>query len=116
MAEERGMKVILFEPDLSNVRAWFDIPKRYYQRNKELVEACDILHAFISQEGGFTGGTRFEFEYAWKLRKLVTLHWENRKTQTNYQYSLPFMKEEHAFLLARQEFFHIANLEKEVLS
>ena len=98
-AEEREMKVILFEPDLSNIRAWFDIPKQYYRRNKELVEACDILHAFISQEGGFTGGTRFEVEYAWKLWKPVTLHWEEGNTQTIYQYSLPFMQKEHAFFL-----------------
>ena len=30
MAEERGMKVMVFAPDLQNIRAWFDIPKRYY--------------------------------------------------------------------------------------
>ena len=33
-AEKRGMVVILFAPDLSNIRAWFEVPKRYYQRNK----------------------------------------------------------------------------------
>jgi hypothetical protein len=40
------MKVMVFAPDLENIRAWFDIPKRYYQRNKEMVEECDLLHAF----------------------------------------------------------------------
>ena len=49
-AEGRDMKVIVYAPDLEDIRAWFDIPKRYYERNKELVEACDLLHAFISQE------------------------------------------------------------------
>ena len=48
-AEKRNMEVIVFSPDLSNIRAWFEVPKRYYQRNKELVEACDFLHDFISQ-------------------------------------------------------------------
>ena len=54
--KERGMEVILFAPDLENIRAWFGVPKRYYERNKEMVEACDLLHAFISAEDGFTGG------------------------------------------------------------
>jgi len=27
-----------------------------------MVEACDLLHAFISAEDGFIGGTRFEAE------------------------------------------------------
>jgi hypothetical protein len=52
------MKVIVFAPDLENIRAWFDVPKRYYQRNKKMVDACDLLHAFISAEDGFIGGTK----------------------------------------------------------
>jgi hypothetical protein len=55
VAEGRGIKVSVFSPDLSNIRAWFDIPKRYYQRNKEMVGACDLLYAFISAEDGFIG-------------------------------------------------------------
>ena len=55
VAEGRGMKVIVFAPDLENIRAWFDIPKRYYQRNKEMVGTCDLVHAFISAEDGFIG-------------------------------------------------------------
>jgi hypothetical protein len=35
------MDVRLFTPDLKNIRAWFDVPKRYYERNKQMVEACD---------------------------------------------------------------------------
>ena len=110
-AEKRNMEVVVFSPDLSNIRAWFEVPKRYYQRNKELVEACDFLHAFISHEDGFVGGTRFEVEYALKLRKPVELHWENGKSETFYQYFLPFMEKEHAFFLAWQEFFCKTNLE-----
>jgi hypothetical protein len=59
-----------------NIRGWFEIPKRYYQRNKELVEACDLLHAFLSQEDGFTGGTRFRIEYAVRLGIPVQIHLE----------------------------------------
>jgi hypothetical protein len=60
-AEERGMKAIVFAPDLENIRAWFDIPKRYYQRNKERVEVCDPFHALITAQDWFIGGTRFRW-------------------------------------------------------
>jgi len=89
-AEMRRMEVILFDPDLSEIRAWFEVPKRYYQRNKETVEACDLLHAFISAEDGYTAGTRFEVEYAVTLNIPVQIHWENGICQWVFQYSFPF--------------------------
>ncbi len=91
-AEMRGMEVILFKPDLSNIRAHFEVPKRYYNRNKQMVEACDILHAFISTEDGYTGGTRFEIEYAVSLNIPVYVHWEKGVSQVIYQYFLPFFE------------------------
>jgi hypothetical protein len=106
VAEGRGLKVMVFAPDLENIRAWFDIPKRYYQRNKEMVEACDLLHAFISAEDGFIGGTRFEVEYAVSLRIPVQLHRENGLSQWIFQYSLPFSNEKADFFLAWEGFFH----------
>ena len=105
-AEERGMQVIVFAPDLSNIRAWFDIPKRYYQRNKEMVEACDLLHAFISAEDGFIGGTRFEVDYAVSRGIPVLLHFENGPTKWIFQYSFPFLGEKADFFLAWEGFFH----------
>ena len=110
-AEERGMEVILFEPDLSGIRAHFEVPKRYYQRNKELVEACDILHAFISAKDGYTGGTKFEIEYAMKLGIPVQVHWENGISQWIYQCFLPFFEQKQPFLLAWEEFFNKINFE-----
>jgi len=104
-AEEREMQVIVFVPDLENIRAWFDIPKRYYQRNKEMVEACDLLHAFVSAEDGFVGGTRFEVDYAVSLGIPVEIHRENGLTQCIFQYSFPFLEEKH-FFLAWEGFFH----------
>ena len=104
-AEERGMKVIVFTPDLSNIRAWFDIPKRYYQRNKEMVEACDLLHAFISAEDGFVGGTRFEVEYAVSRGTPVLLHFENGPVQCIFQCNFPFWDEKRDFFLAWEGFF-----------
>ena len=105
-AEERGMKVIVFTPDLSNIRAWFDIPKRYYQRNKEMVEACDLLHAFISAEDRFIGGTRFEVEYAVSTGIPVQIHRENGLSQWIFQYSVPFWQEDRSFFLSWEGFFY----------
>ena len=99
-AEERGMNLIIFAPDLENIRAWFDVPKRYYQRNKEMVEACDLLHAFISAEDGFIGGTRFEVEYAVSLGIPVQIHREKGLSQWIFQYSFPFFEGKKVFFLA----------------
>jgi hypothetical protein len=111
VAEEREMKVIVFAPDLENIRAWFDVPKRYYQRNKEMVEACHLVHAFISAEDGFVGGTRFEVEYAESLGVPVQIHRENGNSEWIFQYSFPFWEGKQAFLLAWQDFFCKTNLE-----
>jgi len=99
------MKVTVFAPDLSNIRAWFDIPKRYYQRNKEMVEACDLLHAFISAKDGFIAGTRFEVEYAVSIGIPVHIHRENGLSQWIFQYSFPFWDEKNDFFLAWEGFF-----------
>jgi hypothetical protein len=105
VAEGRGIKVSVFSPDLSNIRAWFDIPKRYYQRNKEMVGACDLLYAFISAEDGFIGGTRFEVEYAASLGIPVQVHWEYGPAQWIFQYSFAFSEQKQTFLLSWEEFF-----------
>ena len=105
-AEERGMRVIVFSPDLSNIRAWFDVPKRYYERNKQMVEACDLVHAFISAEDGFVGGTRFEVDYAVSTGIPVQVHCENGFSEWIFQYSFPFWQEDRSFLLSWEAFFH----------
>jgi len=109
--EKRNMEVIVFSPDLSNIRAWFEVPKRYYQRNKELVEECDLLHAFISAEDGYIGGTRFEVEYAIRLGIPVQVHWEYGVSQIFYQYSFSFIETRQELFLSWQKFFHTTNLE-----
>jgi hypothetical protein len=105
VAEQRGMKVTVFAPDLKNIRAWFDIPKRYYQRNKEMVETCDLLYAFISEEDGLTGGTKFEVEYACHRGIPVLVHRENGLSEWIFQYSFPFYEQKQTFFLSWQEFF-----------
>jgi hypothetical protein len=104
-ADIRGMALKLYKPDLENMRARFEVSKRYYQRNKEMVEACDMLHAFISAENGYTGGTRFEIEYAVKLGIPVQVHLENGLSQWLSQYFSTFIGLNKLFFLAWQEFF-----------
>ena len=77
----------------------------------EMVEACDLLHAFISAEDGFIGGTRFEAEYAVSIGIPVQVHWENRNSEWIFQYSFPFSEEKSAFLLSWDGFFHKIQLE-----
>jgi len=108
--EKRGMKVLVYTPDLTNIRSSFEVPKRYYKRNRELVETCDFLYAFISEEDGLIGGTRFEVEYATKLGIPVQIHHENGRKETFYQYFLPFMDEKQGFFLAWEDFFNNTNL------
>ena len=76
-AKERGLEIKVFSPDLNNIKANFEVAQRYYDRNRQLVAACDVLCAFVSEEAGFTGGTKFEVEYALKLGIPVQLVWES---------------------------------------
>jgi hypothetical protein len=110
-AERRGMEIMVFSPDLSNIRAFFEVPKRYYQRNKELIEACDLLHAFLSYEDGFIGGTRFEIEYAVKRGIPVQVHYEGGESYPMYQYPFCFIKGKQDLFLAWETFFHTTKLE-----
>ena len=105
-AAERNMKVEIYAPDLQNIRSQFDIPKRYYQRNRELIHACDILYAFASGEG-VTGGTGYEISYAIKLKIPVQIRREDGSHQMIYQSRFPFMNPP-AFLDNWQAFFRQA--------
>jgi hypothetical protein len=80
-AKAIGLEVQIFAPDLTNIRDHSDMVERYYKRNRQLISACDIVHAFISLETGLTGGTRYEVQYAKRLRKELVLHWEDGKIQ-----------------------------------
>jgi hypothetical protein len=106
-AAERNMKIEIYAPDLTAVRSWFDVPKKYYTRNRELVEACDILYAFVSGDG-LVGGTLFEVAYGVKIGIPVLLCRENGNYfQTIYQNQFPFMNPP-AFLDNWQAFFRQA--------
>jgi len=81
------------------------VAERYYQRNRELIEKCDLVHAFLSEEDGCTGGTGFEVDYASRIGRPVELHWESGLSEMIYQYSFPFKAPSMAFHMAWQDFF-----------
>jgi len=105
-AKARGLKVRIVSPDLKNAQDRYEIVERYYERNRQLISACDVIHAFISQEGGLTGGTKFEVEYAKQIGKDVFLHWEGSITERICrQKSLPFGNNEKDFSTGWMNFF-----------
>jgi len=88
-AKALGLEVKIYSPNLTGIRTRTEMVERYYHRNRQLIEACDIVHAFISREDGFVGGTKFEVQYAKRLNKEVFLHWENGGVQRICQIPLP---------------------------
>lgn len=89
-ARAADLTVRIYAPDLCNIHHRAEMVERYYHRNRQLISACDDVHAFISKEGGFTGGTRYEVEYAQRLNKDLFLHWEHGRTERIGQMALPF--------------------------
>ena len=63
------------------------------------------LHAFISRAGGFTGGTKFEVEYALQLGMRVDMHWELSICQSVCQFTFPFIRSGKRFFTAWEDFF-----------
>jgi hypothetical protein len=104
-AKARGLAVKIFSPDLTDIRNRIDMVERYYQRNRELVAACDIVHAFISKENGLSGGTKYEVRYARGMGKKMILHWEKGDIQRIDQRTLPFGGKEMVFAAAWMKFF-----------
>lgn len=104
-AKAMGLEIQIFAPDLTNVQDRFDMVERYYERNRQLISACDIVHAFISREAGLTGGTRFEVRYAKSLGKDLFLHWEDGNVQRLHQQFSLFGPKERDFSTAWMSFF-----------
>jgi hypothetical protein len=104
-AISEGLQVRIYAPDLAGIGSRAEMVERYYQRNRQLISACEIVHAFISQEDGLTGGTRYEVQYAKRLKKELVLHWENGQVQRIGQISLSFGPRERDFSAGWLSFF-----------
>lgn len=70
-AKERGLKVIVFKPDLSDIKNKGDMIHRYYTRNKLIANECDVLYAFVSSNR--KGGTENTIKHAKELNKEVII-------------------------------------------
>jgi hypothetical protein len=106
-AKERGLEVMVYSPDLTDIRAWFEVARRYYERNRDLIEHCDLVHTFFSHEHGYTGGTRFEAHYALRLGKPVVVHREKGATELIVQGPVP-LREPYSMKRDWLEFFNQA--------
>ena len=79
--------------------------ERYYRRNRQLIAACDIVHAFISKVDGLTGGTKYEVQYARRLGKEIVLHWEGGRVQRVQRQASLFAPPESDFSAGWMRFF-----------
>ena len=70
-ARERGLQVIVFKPDLSDIKDKSDMINRYYERNKLIAKRCDILYAFVSSDR--KGGTENTILWAKRFNKKVII-------------------------------------------
>lgn len=70
-AKKRGLQTLIFKPNLSGIKYKGDIVQRYYDRNKKIAEACDILYAFVSVHR--KGGSENTITHAIRLGKKIVL-------------------------------------------
>lgn len=70
-AVSRGMRVMVFKPDLSGCVYKWQYTERYYERNQKIAEECDILIAFVSPDR--KGGTENTIKAAQRLGKEIVI-------------------------------------------
>lgn len=87
-AKKNKIDVLVYKPDLKHTQSYYEVAEKYYQRNRELIEKCDFVYAFVGEENGLTGGTKYEVEYAVKLGKPVKIFNERKTSEVIYQADL----------------------------
>jgi hypothetical protein len=70
-AKERGLRTIIFRPDIKECKKRYEFTRSYYARNLKIAEACDILIAFVSPDR--KGGTENTIAQAKKLGKEIVI-------------------------------------------
>lgn len=70
-AKQRGMKTLIFKPDLSNIKNRYDMINRFYVRNKKIAERSDVIIAFVAPDR--RGGTENTIKWAKMFGKTVFL-------------------------------------------
>lgn len=104
-AKKKNIDVLVYKPDLENVQSYYEMVERYYQRNRELIERCNFVYAFVSEENGLKGGTKFEVDYAVKIGKPVKIIHEGKSSEIIYQHDLFPINEDAHFNSAWKHFF-----------
>jgi hypothetical protein len=70
-ARTRGFEVVIYRPDLHEVRARWQATERFYTRNQRIVDDSDRIIAFVAPER--TGGTEDTIRRALRAGKPVEL-------------------------------------------
>jgi hypothetical protein len=70
-AKERGLKTIVFRPNLTNLTDEWEVIRRFYARNKRIAEEADVIYAFVAPDR--RGGTENTIKWAKQLNKKVIL-------------------------------------------
>lgn len=69
-AKAQGLETIEFLPgDLTGCRELWEFTEKYYARNKQIAEACDVLVAFVTDDR--SGGTENTIQHAQRVGKTV---------------------------------------------
>jgi len=71
LALELNLSIKIFLPDLQKNKNYFENVKKYYERNKQIAEYCNILIALVSSDR--KGGTENTIKYAKQLNKKIIL-------------------------------------------
>lgn len=83
IATDAGIRTVIHPPSLSGLRAWCEgdevlAAKPYLDRNRDIVDACDLLVATPAEpEEQSRGGTWYTIRYARTLGKPVVIVWPN---------------------------------------
>jgi len=87
-ADDWGIKLVVHPPENDKLRAWCyaDVlhdPKPYLDRNRDIVDACDVLLAAPKgYEEELRSGTWATIRYAQKVGKPVKIIWPNGSVLT----------------------------------
>lgn len=71
-AKSRGMQTEIYLPEITDKMARHEVVAEYYRRNKQVVDACDCVFAFVSPDR--KGGTENTIRQAMKAKKEVFIY------------------------------------------
>ena len=70
-ADKRGLKVLIFRPNIVDAMTYGEKVQQFYRRNREIVDNSDVVYALMSRRR--KGGTGYTVDYAKSKGKKVNL-------------------------------------------